>query len=131
VAFEREWLEGLPQLADPESGVIRAYGVAVGAPAGRLRLLLAETCIDLSLEDVVSLETVGAESDRGAVPVEAVVRAGAPVLALQDGDALQLGESFGTETFPYRTRRDALSEIRSPVFDQLEREYLQRWNLAS
>jgi hypothetical protein len=130
VVLEREWLEGLPRLADDDSGVIRVYGVAVGAPAGRLRLLLSETCIDVSVDDVVSLERVGTESVRGAVPVEAVVRAGASVLALQDGDALQLAESFGAETFPYRTRRDAHAAIRSPGFDRLEREYLRRWNLT-
>lgn len=130
VALDPEWLDRLPNVAEPEPDLIAVNGIAVGARPGRLRLLLSNVCVDLAVGDVVHVH--GAESDSafGAMEVEVLVREGAKVLAVQDADALFLGDAFGLETFPYRTRKHSHSAVGSQRFYELERDYLRRWNLA-
>lgn len=130
MAQDQEWLDRLPRLGEPDQDRVVITGLAIGAPPGRVRLLLTEVCVDFAAPDVADCRTIEPLPGAEAARVELVLAEGAPVLAVQDADALFVGEAFGQATFPYAARRDVSPTFASPTYRELERDYTRRWNLT-
>lgn len=129
MAQDQDWLDTLPALDEPDEGVV-VSGIAVGAPAGRIRLLVTDVCVDFATADVADSRVLASLPGIEAARVELRLKPGATVIAVQDADALFVGEAFGEATFPYAARRNTSPTFASPAYRELERDYTRRWHLA-
>ncbi len=115
--------------------VIVLRGHLVRAPAGRIRLVLGELCLELSVGDVVAASELPATLDGrgacGAIFAELRLRAGAALLAVHDLAALQTAASVGALPFAVAARPGRLIVPPSPAYAAAEASYLRRHRLTT
>jgi hypothetical protein len=129
------WLDSLATVESAASERLAVSGIVVGAPSGRLRLLMTDVCVDFATQDVLALDGLemsglGVEGRESATQVDVLIREGSPVLAIQDAAALYVGEAWGQATFAYFVRRESRPGEASQAFRERERAYLRRWRLV-
>jgi len=124
------WLDSLATVESAASERLAVSGIVVGAPSGRLRLLMTDVCVDFATQDVLALDGLGVDGRESATQVDVLIREGSPVLAIQDAAALYVGEAWGQATFAYFVRRESRPGEASQAFRERERAYLRRWRLV-
>ena len=129
------WLDSLATVESAASERLAVSGIVVGAPSGRLRLLMTDVCVDFATQDVLALDGLemdglGVDGRESATQVDVLIREGSPVLAIQDAAALYVGAAWGQATFAYFVRRESRPGEASQAFRERERAYLRRWRLV-
>ena len=129
------WLDSLATVESSAAEQLTVSGIVVGAPPGRIRLLMTDVCVDFATRDVLALDGLeldglGVDGREGATQVDVRIREGSPVLAIQDAAALYVGESWGEATFAYFVRRESRHGKASQAFREREHAYLRRWRLV-
>jgi hypothetical protein len=131
--MDRLWLDTLPARPAAATRKLKVRGFLIPAPAERIRLLIGSQCLDFAIADVESVEEF-AVADRpltAAIPVEVTLRTAAPLLALQDAEALQATTRAGALPFAIATRPGRVTSPACPNYAAVEKDYLRRHGLAS
>ena len=132
--MDRLWLDTLPirPAADAATRKLKVCGFLIPAPAERIRLLIESQCLDFAIADVESVEEF-AVADRplsATIPVEVTLRTAAPLLALQDAEALQATTTAGAVPFAIATRPGRVISPACPNYAAAEKDYLRLHGLA-
>jgi len=135
MGLDPAWLDSLATVESAASEGLAVSGIVVGAPSGRLRLLMTDVCVDFATQDVLALDGLeadglGVDRRESARQVDVLLREGAPVLAIQDAAALFVGEAWGEATFAYFARRGSRPGEARQAFREREHAYLRRWRLV-
>jgi hypothetical protein len=133
--IDEAWLTSLPY--DEELGAIGEKGIALSAllvsgPAGRVRLLVWPLVLEVNASDLIKIEELTLPpEDRwsGAIPVEAVLRVGTPVLAIYPAETLPAAALGASIPFALATRPAALILPPSPNYTTALDVYMKRHGL--
>jgi hypothetical protein len=133
--IDSTWLEAVPRVAEDEAqgNVIVLHGWLLRAPAGRVRLVIHELCLEFRGEDVVGARERAAAPDArasSAIAAELHLRPGASLLAVHDVTVLQAHVSGGDVPFAVAARPGRLIAPPAPAFAASEASYLQHHGLA-
>jgi hypothetical protein len=119
------WLASIPDHAVSADPIVLQSCLA-RAPAGRIRLVIGELCLEFGVADVVSATELPAAVESRAIFAEVRLRPGAALLAVHDVAALQSHASAGDLPFALAARPGRLIIPPSPDYGAAEAGYLER-----
>ena len=129
-----DWLNAVPRLPIDKiaTDVVALRGCLIRAPAGRIRLIVGELCLEFNVEDVLDANerSVACASDgAGTIIAELSLRSGAALVAVHEVTALQAQAAAGAVPFAVAARGGRLIIPPSPKYAAAEARYMERHGL--
>ncbi|MCU1408621.1 MAG: hypothetical protein JWM23_701 [Microbacteriaceae bacterium] len=133
--MDEAWLASLPcneKVVAASKQSIRLSALLVSAQEERVRLLVWPLFLEFNAAEVMNIEEVIMPPESrlsAAIPVDVVLRVGAPLLAVYSAEALPAAALGGPMPFALATRPTALTLPPSPKYTIALSEYVQRYGL--